>query len=207
MKKMIAWLLLAALFLTGIALADGSTATDLTTTTDLSTSTNLSGSGKNEENLIPPVEGVITEILAPEYDEETEKLLSASLMLETEEYGLVEAHFHPETLLEGAEDLAVGDYVFITYNGIMSRSIPAQITAEKVTAYRFTGIVSQLQEDGFLLTTEDAGDVWVNAEAELLEGVAAEAEITVYFDGVMTMSLPGQICAAWIVPVAEEAAE
>ena len=207
MKKMIAWLLLAALCLTGIALADGSTATDLTTTTDLSTSTNLSGSGKDEENLIPPVEGVITEILAPEYDEETEKLLSASLMLETEKYGLVEAHFHPETLLEGAEDLAVGDYVFITYNGIMSRSIPAQITAEKVTAYRFTGIESQLQEDGFLLTTEDAGDVWVNAEAELLEGVAAEAEITVYFDGVMTMSLPGQICAAWIVPVAEEAAE
>ena len=126
--------------------------------------------------------------------------------METEEFGLVEVHFTEQTLLEGAEDFAVGDYIFVSYNGMMTRSLPPQVTAEKVTAYRFTGTVSQLQDDGFLLTTEEAGDVWVRALSEQLETVEDGQEVTVYFDGVMTMSLPGQINAAWIVtPVDAEA--
>lgn len=59
--------------------------------------------------------------------------------METEEFGLVEVHFTEQTLLEGAEDFAVGDYIFVSYNGMMTRSLPPQVTAEKVTAYRFTG--------------------------------------------------------------------
>lgn len=218
MKKMIAWLLLAALCLTGVALADDATKTDLSTESDL-----------RDENgtVIPVLEGEILEIITPVYEEAQEpaeeeaqeetaeqaedeaqeepaKLLSATLMVNTLSHGLVEVHFTEDTLLEGAVDFAVGDYIFVTYNGMMTRSIPPQVTAEKVTAYRFTGTVSQLTEDGFLLTTEEAGDVQVNALAEQLEGVEENAEVTVYFNGVMTMSLPGQISAAWIViPEAE----
>lgn len=213
MKKMIAWLLLAALCLTGVALADDATKTDLSTESDL-----------RDENgtVIPVLEGEILEIISPVYEEAQEpaeeeaqeetgeqaedeaqeepaKLLSATLMVNTVSHGLVEVHFTEDTLLEGAVDFAVGDYIFVTYNGMMTRSIPPQVTAEKVTAYRFTGTVSQLTEDGFLLTTEEAGDVQVNALAEQLEGVEENAEVTVYFNGVMTMSLPGQISAAWIV--------
>ena len=200
MKKLMIWLLIAALGLTGIALADGATHTDI------STNTNLNHGNDKDETVIPPLQGTIQEIIDPQYDEEAEALLSATLTMETEEFGLVEVHFTEQTLLEGAEDFAVGDYIFVSYNGMMTRSLPPQVTAEKVTAYRFTGTVSQLQEDGFLLTTEEAGDVWVRALSEQLETVEDGQEVTVYFDGVMTMSLPGQINAAWIVtPVDAEA--
>lgn len=199
MKKLLIWLLIAALGLTGIALADGATHTDITTETDMNTA------DENTETVIPPLQGVIQEIIDAQYDEETQALLSATLMIETQDFGLVEVHFTEETLLEGAEDFVVGDYIFVSYNGVMTRSLPPQVTAEKVTAYSFTGTVSQLKEEGFMLTTETAGDVWVNALPEQLETVADGQEVTVYFNGIMTMSLPGQISAAWIVTPVETA--
>lgn len=205
MKKLLIWLLIAALGLTGIALADGATGTDLTTNTDITTETDMNTGDEHAETIIPPLQGVIQEIIDPQYDEETQALLSATLIIETQDFGLVEVHFTQETLLEGAEDFVVGDYIFVSYNGVMTRSLPPQVTAEKVTAYRFTGTVSQLGENGFMLTTETVGDVWVNALPEQLETVANDQEVTVYFDGVMTMSLPGQISAAWIVTPVEVA--
>lgn len=200
MKKLLIWLLIAAIGLAGIALAESTANKDVTTDADL-----VLEEG-NDETVIPPLQGVIQEIISPEYHEETGALLSATLVIDTETHGLVEVHFTPETVLEGAEDFVAGDYIFVQYNGMMTRSLPPQVTAEKVTAYRFTGTVSQLQEDGFMLSTQEAGDVRVNALAEQLEKVEEGAQVTVYFNGVMTMSLPGQISAAWIVasaPVAE----
>ncbi len=193
MKKFMIWLTLAMLLLTGFALAERATDTDLTTTTDLE--------APAEEIL--PLEGVIEEITEPTYNEETGLLESATILMNTQTHGLVEVHFSTDSLLEGAEDLSVGDYIYVQYNGMMTRSIPGQVSAEKISAWRLTGKVTEVTEDGFMLNTQENGDVWVHAAEDLLNLVQAEGEVTVYFNGVMTLSLPGQINAAWIVtPVA-----
>ena len=72
-------------------------------------------------------------------------------------------------------------------------SLPVK-KAIKVT----TGTVSELTESGFLLTTE-TDVVQVNADAALLDGMENGMTVTVYSNGAMTMSLPGQIGAEKIV--------
>lgn len=193
MKKFMIWMTLAMLLLTGFALAERATDTDLTTGTDLT----------NDVEEILPLEGVIEEVTEPTYNEETGLLESATILMNTQTHGLVEVHFTAESLLEGAEDLSVGDYIYVQYNGMMTRSLPGQVTAEKISLWRLTGKVTEVTGDGFMLNTPETGDVWVHATEDLLSLVHVEGEATVYFNGVMTLSLPGQINAAWIVtPVA-----
>lgn len=105
-----------------------------------------------------------------------------------------------ETIYEG-KDVAVGDYIHVTYNGQMTRSIPAQINALKIGCYTHTGVVSEITEEQFTLTTE-AETIIVNAAAELLANLTDGMTVTVYSNGAMTMSLPAQIGAELITAVA-----
>ena len=58
-----------------------------------------------------------------------------------------------------------------------------------------------MNQNGFLLHPDEGMDaVQVNAPGELLEGLKPGSRVTVYFNGAMTMSLPGQIGAGLIVP-------
>ena len=102
------------------------------------------------------------------------------------------------TVYETDGELAVGDYIHVFYDGIMTRSLPAQVYAQKIGCYKTTGTVSELTESGFLLTTE-TDVVQVNADAALLDGMENGMTVTVYSNGAMTMSLPGQISAEKIV--------
>jgi len=102
------------------------------------------------------------------------------------------------TVYETDGELAVGDYIHVLYDGIMTRSLPAQVYAQKIGCYKTTGTVSELTESGFLLTTE-TDVVQVNADAALLDGMENGMTVTVYSNGAMTMSLPGQISAEKIV--------
>ena len=89
---------------------------------------------------------------------------------------------------------AVGQYVLVTYNGQMTRSLPPQVTALTVSCFTATGIVSELTEESLMLTDEKLGDLLVMLNDELPQ-VWEGGQITVYFDGVMTASLPAQIGA------------
>ena len=108
----------------------------------------------------------------------------------------VEALLNEETVFEGA-DVMIGDFVHVIYNGMMTRSLPAQITAQVVSNFKVQGIVSDLAEDGFTLTFGE--EVWhINAPAEMLSGIQDGMFITVYHSGMMTMSLPAQLIASHI---------
>ena len=120
-----------------------------------------------------------------------------SILLETPEGQLIEAILTADTIREGKE-IAVGDFIHVMYNGQMTRSYPAQVTAQHIGCYVLTGTVSELTESGFLLTTE-TDVVQVNADAALLDGMENGMTVTVYSNGAMTMSLPGQIGAEKIV--------
>ena len=119
------------------------------------------------------------------------------LLLDTETHGQVFVHLTEDTLYEG-ETPVVGAYVHVTNNGAMTMSLPPQITALRVGCYAFTGTVSEITEDSFMLTAESA-PYQVNAEAETLAGLEEGETVTVYFSGMMTMSIPAQIYGELIV--------
>ena len=63
--------------------------------------------------------GTVTEYVSGEY-----------FLLETDENGTVQVNFDSET--KSADALEIGDTVTVTYDGIMTRSVPAQIYAESI---------------------------------------------------------------------------
>ena len=108
----------------------------------------------------------------------------------------VEALLTEETLVEG-KDVAVGDHVQIVYNGMMTRSLPAQITAQVIRCNMLMGLVSDLSETGFTLTFGEES-YEVHAAAGQLAGIQDGMFITLYHDGQMTMSIPPQLTASHI---------
>ena len=100
-----------------------------------------------------------------------------------------------QTALDGfetLEDLDVGMYVIVESDGRLTKSIPPQAHADRVTCYWLAGQVESVdeEENTFLMQTE-LGEVIVH-QGDLTTPVYAGMTVTVYFDGVMAMSLPGQ---------------
>ena len=118
------------------------------------------------------------------------------IMIQSAEGQMIQVNTFEETIFEGKE-IAVGDFIHVTYNGMMTFSIPAQIAAMKVGCYAHTGVVGEITEGQFALETE-MEMILVNATAEQLEGIEAGMTVTVYSNGAMTMSLPAQIGAEMI---------
>ena len=124
------------------------------------------------------------------------EVLDESILLTTRDGLVVEALLNDATVCEGKE-IAVGDFITIFYNGMMTRSIPAQITAEYIADHMLMGVVSEMTETGFTLTFGE--EIYqVNAEAALMAGIQDGMFVTVYHNGAMTMSLPAQVSAAHI---------
>ena len=189
MKKILIWLTIATLLFTGFALAERSTENDQST----------DNMPEEEEVVeIPMISGVISEINDAQYDENG-KLLSATLLVTDGEYPQVEVFYNAEdTVLEGVEALEIGNYVYVQYNGVMTRAIPPQITAEQVSVWKLEGTVTAIEADGFMLDTAEQGEVWCNATVEQLSTLTVGASLTVYTNGIMTLSLPAQVTAVWV---------
>ena len=189
MKKILIWLTIATLLFTGFALAERSTENDQST----------DNMPEEEEVVeIPMISGVISEINDAQYDENG-KLLSATLLVTDGEYPQVEVFYNAEdTVLEGVEALEIGNYVYVQYNGVMTRAIPPQITAEQISVWKLEGTVTAIEADGFMLDTAEQGEVWCNATVEQLSTLAVGASLTVYTNGIMTLSLPAQVTAVWV---------
>ena len=109
-----------------------------------------------------------------------------------------QVNMNEETVLDGFESLAIGDWAQVIHDGKMTRSIPPQVMAMMIRSYSFSGVVSNLAENSFTLTTEDGQEIVVNFDAERFTGVQDTMQVTVFFDGMMTMSIPAQISAEHI---------
>lgn len=118
------------------------------------------------------------------------------LLVQTRDGLTVEAQITEDTVFEG-KDVTIGDFIEIVYNGIMTRSLPAKITAQVVRDHMLMGLVSELTETGFTMTFGE--DVYqVNADASLLEGIQDGMFVYVFFNGATTRSLPAQLTALHI---------
>ncbi len=78
-----------------------------------------------------------------------------------------------DTVIGRYEDsLAEGQYALVDYDGQMTRSRPAQITADKISVYAVHGTVAEVSEEGILVSSKENGDVF----ATLPEGMGLEVE-------------------------------
>ena len=143
---------------------------------------------EGEEEMIEIVEvtGTITEI-TDEY-----------VMIDAGEMGMIQANTSDDTLIEGVEELAVGQTAVILYDGKMTRSLPAQITALKIGVYEVKGTVTAIEEGRVTIDQGEAGEVLLTLP-ESLPQIAVGDAITAYTTGVSTMSLPPQMNAIAIV--------
>ncbi|HPJ01758.1 MAG TPA: hypothetical protein PKU80_02830 [Candidatus Limiplasma sp.] len=111
-------------------------------------------------------------------------------------HGEVRVNYDDTTQWEGLAVPQVGQYVTVAYNGIMTRSIPPQAQAQRVSLYVLSGVV--LAYDGgmhaLLLAALDLGEVLVLLP-ETAEAYPPGDFVTVSYDGIVTRSYPGQISA------------
>ena len=116
-------------------------------------------------------------------------------------HGAVQVNLGDDTLYDGAdlEELTVGQYIQVMYDGKMTRSIPAQVYALKVGLYPVSGVVKEVGEGSITLSREEIGDEVI---VFLPEGAATPNvgdSVTAYTNGAMTMSMPAKTHAIGVV--------
>ena len=130
------------------------------------------------------------------------ELVENGFVMEDQELGETLLNTDDATVWDGVlanGELAVGQYVFAEYDGKLTRSIPPQAHADKVGCYVLKGTAGGFLQDGVLLVGDEVfGDVIVKLDASrwhVFEGVP----MTVYYNGIMALSLPGQVSASAIL--------
>ena len=96
------------------------------------------------EEKVFELSGLIMEI-TPEND----------LLISTVPHGDVLVHVSDKTVISGVETLEIGQYVYIRFNGVMTMSLPGQITADEIDCHRFEGEVVAVAGNNVQLKTED----------------------------------------------------
>jgi len=136
------------------------------------------------------LEGYVTEIL------------EGGFLMEDKQLGEVMLNTSDATVWDGVlmeKELEVGMYVIVQYDGRMTRSLPPQAHADRVGCYVLEGTVSEFLPSGVLLTGDPIfGDVIVQLDGSFPH-VYLNVPMTVYYDGVMALSLPGRVTAREIV--------
>ena len=123
------------------------------------------------------------------------------IVIETLMHGMVQVNLGDDTLYDGADpdELAVGQYIQVMYDGKMTRSLPAQITALKVGLYPVSGVVKEVAENSVTLSREEIGDEVIVFLPEGAQALSVGDSVTAYTNGAMTMSLPAQTNAIGVV--------
>ena len=135
------------------------------------------------------LEGFVTEIV------------DGGFVMEDADRGSVMLNVREETVWDGMaakDSLAVGQYVLVDFDGRMTFSLPPQAHADRVGMHTLEGLVAEVYEDGMLLQGDPIhGDVIVNF-SKTMPHVHQGMIVTVWYDGVMALSLPGEVTAKHI---------
>lgn len=130
------------------------------------------------------------------------ELVDGGFIMEDKDIGEVLLNVDDATVLDGVlaeQEIAVGLYVIVQYDGRLTRSVPPQAHADKVGCYVLNGTVSEFLESGILLTGDPLfGDVIVHVDGSLPH-IYKDVPMTVYYDGIMALSMPGQVVARCVI--------
>ena len=134
---------------------------------------------------IPTVEGLIVEVS------------DGYFVMQDAVQGEIQVNFSSETAFEGvsAQELEFGQYVFVNYDGKMTRSLPPQIAGERVAMYPVSGRVTALETDRVTIEQENGQGEAIVFLPEGAPQLTLGNQITAYTNGAMTMSLPPQTTA------------
>ena len=129
------------------------------------------------------------------------EILDGAIVIHDRTHGQVQVNLGDDTLYDGADfdELVVGQFVQVMYDGKMTRSLPAQVYALKVGVYPLSGVVKERGEDRTTIDREEIGDEVIVFLPEDAPQLAVGDSVTVYTSGVMTMSIPAQTTAIGIV--------
>ena len=116
-------------------------------------------------------------------------------LLSSETLGAVQIVTDADTVLDTDAEVQAGDYVIVEFSGALTRSTIPQAYASRVTCHSLTGTVTEVSEDGFLMTDAQNQQVFVLADSATLTNVHAGSDVTVYHNGAMMLSLPAQVNA------------
>lgn len=118
------------------------------------------------------------------------------VMIKTAELGDVQVLLGEDTIIEGVETLELGQTAKVLYTGMMTRSLPPQITALLIGVYAVSGEVIAADEGSVTVTGENGEVILILPESA--EVPAVGDVITAYTTGVSTMSIPPQMNAVAI---------
>ena len=129
------------------------------------------------------------------------EILDGAIVIHDRTHGQVQVNLGDDTLYDGADfdELVVGQFVQVMYDGKMTRSLPAQVYALKVGVYPLSGVVKELGEGRMTIARAEIGDEVIVFLPEDAPQLAVGDSVTVYTTGVMTMSIPAQTTAIGIV--------
>ena len=119
------------------------------------------------------------------------QMMGGSAMVKTDDWGEVQLNLPQGTIL------FVGCPVTVYFDGTMTASLPAQVSALHLVTPTVCGTVTETDGEYFLLKDEK-GETWrVNLSGETVYDVQPQVNsgVRVYFSGAATYSLPPQISA------------
>lgn len=161
------------------------------------------------------ISGTAAASFDPETDLQTqhgyilEMLDDGSFLLLNQDNQTVQVNTDKNTVFDLAEAIQAGQYVMVDFNGATTRSIPAQLYAQRVYGATLKGIVSAVNEREVTLIEDETQQEYIVHLPEDVELPTEGEHIAVHFNGAVTMSLPAQLGAlAWdVIPDAEMRAE
>ena len=80
------------------------------------------------------------------------------VLLNTPEMGHVQVNLSEDTVIEGVDALELGQTAIVMYNGMMTRSLPPQVTALHIGVYAVSGVIAEVLEDRLVLIQDETGE-------------------------------------------------
>jgi len=80
------------------------------------------------------------------------------VLIDTPDMGHVQVNLSEDTVIEGVEALEIGQTAVVMYDGMMTRSLPPQITALHIGVYAVSGVISEVLEDRIVILQEETGE-------------------------------------------------
>ena len=80
------------------------------------------------------------------------------VLINTPDMGYVQVNLSEDTVVEGVEALEIGQTAVVMYNGMMTRSLPAQITALHIGGYAVSGVIAEVLEDRIVIVNDETGE-------------------------------------------------
>lgn len=118
--------------------------------------------------------------------------------------GQVLVNIPEDSTYEADWALDVGDVIFVGYDGRMARSMPPQIFAQSIRSYSIEGLVTQADAENnrLLIDSPEVGEVWATLPEGENAADYADAYVRIFYNGIMAMSLPGQVFAVTVETMA-----